>query len=120
MTSESTDSDLATVVLLALGALVVVPMLFAGVGMMGGGHMMDGAWGMDGVGAASGWFLLVALLFRLLFLAALVGAGYLVYRAFTRRPSRDPALEELRTAYARGDLSDEEFEERRERLQREE
>nr|WP_305080130.1 SHOCT domain-containing protein [Natronomonas sp. LN261] len=32
----------------------------------------------------------------------------------------DPALEELRMAYARGDLSEEEFEERRERLRQEE
>jgi putative membrane protein len=32
---------------------------------------------------------------------------------------RDPAIEELRHAYARGDLTDEEYESRRERLERE-
>ena len=48
-------------------------------------------------------------------LLVLVGIGYLIYRS----ASGDPALDELRLAYARGDLSDEEYEERRDRLTRE-
>ena len=52
-------------------------------------------------------------------LLILLGGGYLLYRAFTRDNLRtDPALEELRLAYARGELSEEEFETRRSRLQR--
>ena len=56
---------------------------------------------------------------QLLFLAAIVGAGYLVYRAVTTADSgTDQALEELRLAYARGDLTDEEYEQRKEALER--
>lgn len=45
--------------------------------------------------------------------------GYLIYRGLRRAIGHrtDPAIEELRQAYARGDLTDEEFEQRRERLQ---
>jgi putative membrane protein len=55
---------------------------------------------------------------QLLFLAAILGAAYLGYRVLASEPdSSDPALEEAQAAYARGDLSDDEFEERRERLE---
>ncbi|MEF8851348.1 MAG: SHOCT domain-containing protein [Haloarculaceae archaeon] len=51
-----------------------------------------------------------------------VGLGYLLYRAVagtrTGTPAADPAVEELRIAYARGEVDDEEYERRRERLQR--
>jgi uncharacterized membrane protein len=51
-------------------------------------------------------------------LAVVVGAVYLGYRAVTTQDgSADPALEELRAAYARGDLSEDEYERRRERLE---
>jgi putative membrane protein len=58
---------------------------------------------------------------RLLVLALLLAGGYLLLRSVggEREDERDPALEELRRAYARGDLTDEEFEHRRERLGRE-
>jgi putative membrane protein len=58
----------------------------------------------------------------LVMLAIVGGLGYLIYRTIRRHPERetDTALEEVRVAYARGNLSDEEFEERRERLQRRE
>ena len=53
-----------------------------------------------------------------------VGIGYLLYRGLVggvgSSLTSDRALEELRVAYARGDLSDEEFEERRAKLTREE
>ena len=54
----------------------------------------------------------------LLFFLILFGAGYVIYRSFTRGAlsSDDPALEELRLEYARGDLSQEEFEQRQEDL----
>jgi len=53
--------------------------------------------------------------FPLIFLLILLGGGYLVFRRMSEtQTSQDPAMEELRTAYARGDLTDEEFEARRE------
>ncbi len=58
----------------------------------------------------------------LLLLAVLI-LGYLLYKDKNKQLSlgqeTDDALEELRIAYARGDLSDEEFEKRRDRLERE-
>ncbi len=84
-------------------------------GIWGWGHMWNGGMG-QGTGAA--WMWLLMWLAVLLVVAAL---GYLVYRALRRAPSEtaDPAHEELRLAYACGELSDEEFQERRDRLQRE-
>nr|WP_254282082.1 SHOCT domain-containing protein [Haloarcula salina] len=113
-----------------LGALVVLPLLAMGLGMLGGGmygggmwgggHMWDGQMGPGG-GTASGWMFLVGVLMQVLFLAVLVGVGYLLYRGVTGAANggRDDAIAELRRAYARGELDDEEFERRRERLERE-
>ncbi|WP_241768331.1 SHOCT domain-containing protein [Haloferax sp. ATB1] len=60
----------------------------------------------------------------LLWLVVLVGGGYFLYRGLIggvgSSLTGDRALEELRMAYARGNLSDEEFEERRANLSREE
>lgn len=55
-------------------------------------------------------------------LLVLLGIGYVLYRAVTRDTfsGNDSALKELRLAYARGDLSQEEFEQRRDDLQRSE
>lgn len=53
-------------------------------------------------------------------LAIVAGLGYLLYRVNRSDAEEpDPALEELRTAYARGDLSYEEFEDRLEQLEQE-
>jgi len=126
MTTKSIERQLGWVVLALVGALVTVPVLsmgsgMAGTGPMGTGPMMGGAWdhGMWGAsGGPSGWLLAVGVGMQLLFLAVLVGVGYLGYRALTGRDaSTDPALDELRAAYARGELSDEEYERRRERLE---
>jgi len=83
---------------------------------MGFGGMM-GYGGMVGYGGTtSGWWPFVGMLFPLIFLLILLGGGYLVFRRMSEtQTSQDPAMEELRTAYARGDLTDEEFEARRER-----
>lgn len=120
MSTNTNSGGLLAVVLLALGVLVLVPLFGMGTGMMGSGHMgpgqMGGGWW--GAGAGSGWFL-VAVVMRLAFLAVVVAGVYLVYRALSDPAEQtDPALEQLRVAYARGDLSEEEFERRRERLQR--
>lgn len=54
----------------------------------------------------------------LLFLLVLLGIRYALYRAFTSEKvaPHDPALEELHVAYARGGLTQEGFEQRRENL----
>lgn len=114
----STDSitQLATVVLIVLGAIVALPVLFMGFGVMRFGPMTGGMWGD---GTAPGWMVLIGVLTRLLVLAATVSAGYLVYRAVTTADGgTDQALEELRVAYARGDLTDEEYEQRKDTLER--
>jgi len=121
MSRNPTDKQLVTIVLIVLGAVVVLPVLFMGFGMTGFGPMTGGMWGghMWSDGTVPGWMVLVGVLMQLLFLAAIVGAGYLVYRAVTTADSgTDRALEELRLAYARGDLTDEEYEQRKDTLER--
>jgi putative membrane protein len=93
-------------------------------GAMGGPMtygMHGGMWGDGGTGTAtaSGWLILASVLWRLLILVAVVVLGYLLYRGLTRSGDDDgaDAVAELRLAYARGDLSDEEYERRRERLE---
>jgi len=117
VTPVASDLDAKTVVLLLIAAVVLLPVLTMGMGaggMMGGPMMGGGTW--DG-GTAPGWWLLAGLLGRVLTLLVVVGVGYLVYRALTGS-SDDDALAELRLAYARGDLSDDEYERRRETLKR--
>jgi putative membrane protein len=78
--------------------------------------MMGMMGGMDGTGMTMSPVWGIAMM--LLFLFVLLGIGYALYRAFTSEtvaPS-DPALEELRVAYARGELTQEEFEQRQEDL----
>ena len=121
MPTTSTDNQLVTIVLVVLGALLILPVLFMGFGMMGFGPMMGGMWGghMWGDGTVPGWMVLVGLLMQMLFIAAIVGAGYLIYRAVaTSNSGTAQALEELRLAYARGDLTDDEYEQRKEALER--
>ncbi|MFB1065646.1 SHOCT domain-containing protein [Natrinema sp. H-ect4] len=120
MATETNDTRLVTIVLITLGALVVLPMVFMGFGMMGFGPMMGGMWGHGawGDGTAPGWMPLVAVLLQLLFVAAIIGGGYLLYRAIAGSDDSDRALEELRVTYARGEVSDEEYEQRRDALER--
>jgi putative membrane protein len=122
MTTNSIDRRLVPLVLAALGVLVLLPVLLVGGGMMGYmgyGPMMGVQGGMwANGGAAPGWLFLVGAVLQLLFLAVAVGAGYLLSRAVTGRPGGDDALAALRLAYARGDLDDDEFERRRDVLDR--
>jgi putative membrane protein len=98
--------------------LLAVPLLVATTGTaaaMGGGYgggMMGGGWGLFG-GAMGLW----GLLWMGLFIAVPL---YLVYALLNRETDGDAErpLSVLRERYARGDLSDEEFERRREQLER--
>lgn len=114
----ATDESLLRAIAIVVAAIVLLPVVVMAIalptmGMWGGGHMWDGGtW--NGMGPTWVW-----LLTSIGPLLVILAVGYLLYRA-VRRPTaqrRDPALEELRTAYARGDLTDEEFEQRRVRLQ---
>ena len=112
--------DTRTVVLLLVAAVILLPLLTMGLGggMMGGG-MMGGRMWSDG--SVSGWWLLVGLLGRVLTLLVVVGVGYLIYRALTESDGgADEAMDELRLAYARGDVDDEEYERRRKTLEADE
>ena len=115
-----TERQLVIVAVVALGVLLVLPVLFMGGSMMGFGPMMGGMWGtgMAAGGSVPGWLPLFGAVTQLLFLAVLLGGGYLAYRALAGTTDTDRALEELRVAYARGEMSDEEYERRRSTLQR--
>ena len=114
----ATDETFVRTLLLVLAVLFLLPVLLMllavpMMGLWGGGHM----WAWNGT-AGIGWLAVLLWLFPL---AVILGVGYLLYRVLAGSSSRrsDRALEELRVAYARGELSDEEFETRRDRLRRE-
>ena len=116
--TSSNQLDTTTIVLLILGAIIVLTLLTMG---MGFGGMMGYGGMMGGYGTTSGWWPLVGMLVQLVFLLLLLGGGYLVFRRVTAsQSSLNPAMEELRMAYARGDLTEEEFEARRNKLERSE
>jgi putative membrane protein len=103
----------AVILLLPLFMMVLAMPLM---GLWGWTHMGgSGAW--NGAGATWMWIFM-----SVVPAAVLLVIGYLLYSVIRQPTTRrsDPALEELRTAYARGDISDEEFEERRKRLERKE
>lgn len=114
MTTENSALKTALAVVAALAAipLVVMVLVMPAMGLFGGGHA---------VGGPGGWQVLLPLI-------PLTIVGGLVYLLYTRTTDRNyagtdtregqsaRALDELRAAYARGDLSTEEYETRRETL----
>ena len=95
-------------------AILAVPLLIAATGTAAayGGGMMGGGWGLFG-GTMGLW--------GLLWMGLLLGIPfYLVYAVATRAGSgnNERPLSVLRERYARGELSDDEFERRREQLER--
>ena len=87
--------------------LVMMPMM----GAFGWSHM--GGWMGDSSG---GWVAMVLLMG--IPLLVVIGIGYLLYQSLGTETTEetDEALEELRRVYARGEISDEEFERRRKNL----
>jgi putative membrane protein len=108
----ATDSDLLQLVVIIGAVLLLLPVVLMLVMLPTMGGMHAGAWdgGMMGTG---GWWLVSSLL-PLVVIAGLAYAGYRVLAG--DGDESDPAVEELRQAYARGELSDEEYETRMQRL----
>lgn len=109
MTSE--DTLLKTVIIvLAILLLLPIVVMIAMMPMMGAWHWNTG-WGGSGM-----WWMWVGV--WLVLLLVVLASAYLFVRTIRtdRREGSDEALEALRIAYARGDVSDEEFEKRRKRL----
>lgn len=115
MTTDNTALKTTLTVVAALAAipLVLMVVVMPTMGLFGGGHA---------VGGPSGWQML---LFPLIPFTFVGGIGYLLYvwtsdrdnaRTISRERQSARPLTELRTAYARGDLSTEEYESRRETL----
>ncbi|MDS0282678.1 SHOCT domain-containing protein [Haloarcula onubensis] len=120
MSVDHTADGLLRAVLLVVAVIVLSPvllMLFA-MPMMG----MMGWWWSDGL--AGGLSPLWGVGMMVVWVLVLGGVGYLSYRAVAGHTgssaTTDPALRELRVTYALGDLTDEEFEERRATLSRQE
>lgn len=123
-TTTPTDWTLR-IVLVIIAVVVLAPILtmtfaFPMMGMWGGG-MSGGYGGMMGGYGGTGVSPLWGLASMLVWLVVLVGGGYLAYRWLSGDggAATDPALEELRLAYARGDLSEEEYVNRRATLEEE-
>ena len=115
----ASNDSVIQVILIVIALILLLPVLMMAfawpmMGMWDGGHM----WGWEGE-PVSIWGMM---LMWLVPLAVLLAVGYLLYRGIVRSEAQsgDSALEELRLAYARGDLTDEEFETRRTRLRDEE
>ncbi|WP_262174584.1 SHOCT domain-containing protein [Haloarcula laminariae] len=118
MSADPTSDGLLRAVLLVLAVIVLLPVLMMVFAMPMMGMM---GWWWNG-GMAGGFSPLWGIGMMLVWVLVLGGIGYLLYRAFAGRTesltTTDPALRELRIAYARGDLTEEEFEERRSKLSR--
>lgn len=125
MTTTRNSTRLVGLVLLALAALFALPVLFGMSGPFGGtpmgwgGGWMHDTWMHGGTGGSIPWWMWGMGVFgQLLVLAVVVGGSVLLFRAVSGDRGGGDALNELRSAYARGDINDEEFEHRRARLER--
>lgn len=119
MTTTQSDRQLIGIAIAVVLVVVLLPPLVMG-GMWGGG-MMGGMWGpMMGDSTVPSWLFWVGAATQVVVLLLVVGVAVVAYRALSGTDTgRDPAMEELRHAYARGDLTDDEYESRREKLERE-
>lgn len=115
MASRTEGDSALRLVLIVIALVLLAPLLMmvVAVPMMGvWGTGMMGQYGDFGVSP------LWSLGMMLVWLVVLVGGGVLGYRWLARSgdSTREPAIEELRLAYARGEITDEEFEKRYRRL----
>ena len=122
--AESTTEDSRTwlrvlVIIIAIILLLPILMMVFMMPMMG---MIGWGWGGGGLGTNVAVSPLWGIGMMLVGLLVLLGIGYAIYRAVTRSSldGSDSAIEKLRLAYARGELSQEEFEQRRDDLRRSE
>lgn len=119
MSIARTSDGFLWIVLVVLAILILFPLLMMvfALPMMG---MMGWWWGNGVMGG--GLSPLWGFGMMLVWLLVLVGIGYFLYRELIGRVetdrATDPALEELRLAYARGDFTEDEYEERRQNLKR--
>ncbi len=111
----ATDNSLIRLLLIVIATILFFSILMIAfampmMGLWGWGHMWNG-------GGAS-WMWIGMMILPILLILVI---GTFIYKTIHQTENRrtDPALEELRMAYARGDLSDEEFEKRRDRLEEE-
>lgn len=104
--------------------VVLVVLLLSGAGMMGFGMMggyggMMGGFGAQAFGFNPGWAIL-SLVFWALIIAGIVLVVVWLFRNAGRTglsaSSSDPALELLKTRYAKGEITKEQFEEMRRTL----
>lgn len=116
LSTMDTDDQLLRLVLIIGAALLLLPvlMMLVMMPMLGGMHtgMWDGGMWGGGMMGTGGWWLVSSLL-PLVVIAVLAYAGY---QALASGDETDQAIEELRQAYARGELTDEEYETRMQRL----
>lgn len=110
------DRAAAPLVVAVLGLVLLVALLFFLAAVMvltrvSGGLDHMGAVPFVGFGGLFLWLVVAVVVLTLLYRASGEDEG--------EAPGSDPALEELRRAYARGEVDDEEFDRRRERLERE-
>ena len=110
-------ANLTRTILLVLLALIAIPLVMMLVmmptmGAFGWSHMSGWMWDSSG-----GWLAMVLLMAIPLLVVIVI--GYLVYQSLGTEADEeiDEALAELRLVYARGEISDEEFERRRKKLQ---
>lgn len=114
MTSGDESVGLVRLALIVIAVLILLPVVIMvlAVPLMGtwmwGGHMMGDAGPVWGLVVMVGWVIVLGVI------------GYLVYRVLVGEVDTpatvDPAVEEVRVAYARGEIGEEEFERRRARL----
>lgn len=117
MATTTSEDGLLRIVLVVLGAVVLLPLLMMAFAMPMMGMMGWWGGGMFGPGVSPLWGIGT----MVVWLVVLGGIGYVLYRGLVgnlgARTTGDPALDELRMAYARGELTEEEFEARLERLE---
>jgi putative membrane protein len=110
MSQTSNSDSLIRLVIVIAAVLILGPLvlMLLAAPLMGGMMML----GMPGAGG----FFIFGILAMFLLPLLLIVAGVVVYRRWNDREREDEALRELRTAFARGEIDREEFEERRDAL----